>query len=81
MCLHVCRVGSEGAVGVFEAKLQLVSKCNVLLLSVSDSPVEVEVSHVFGRFLGSAHLLVVEDDPPAAQRDQRFKEKPSWTEA
>lgn len=60
---------------VFEAKLQLVSKGNALFHSVSDSPIEVEVSHVFGRFLRSAHLLVVEDDPPGAQREHFYLKK------
>lgn len=36
--------------------------------SVGDSSIEVEVSHVFGRFLRSAHLLIVEDDPPAGKK-------------
>lgn len=59
---------------LFEAKRQLVSKCDALFRSVGDSPIEVEVPHVFGRFLRSAHLLVVEDDPPAAHRESTFKE-------
>lgn len=37
--------------------------------SVNHSPVEVEVPHVFGRFLRGTHLLIVEDDPPAWHRD------------
>lgn len=37
--------------------------------SFSHSPVEVEVTHVFGRFLRGTHLLVVEDDPPVWHRD------------
>lgn len=37
--------------------------------SVSHSPVEVEVPHVFGRFLRGTHLLIVEDDPPVWHRD------------
>lgn len=74
--------GSWGATEhwVFEAKLQLVSKGNAHFRSVGDSPIEVEVPHVFGRFLRSAHLLVVEDDPPAPQREH-FLKKHTLTEA
>lgn len=49
------------------------SKCDAPSFSVSDSPIEVEVSHVFGRFLWSAHLLIVEDDPPATKEWSRLK--------
>lgn len=50
------------------------SKCSAPSNSFRHSPIEIEVPHVFGRFLRSAHLLIVEDDPPVQQRDHRFAE-------
>lgn len=38
-------------------------------VSLSHSPIEIQVSHVFGRFLRSTHFLIIEDHPPEGQRD------------
>lgn len=73
---HFCRVWSKTGqlVGyywtrwVFGSTLLLVFKCDAPSSSVGDSSIEVEVSHVFGRFLRSAHLLIVEDDPPTEEK-------------
>lgn len=45
-------------------------------LSFGHSPVEVEIAQVFGRFLRSADLLIVEDDPPVEQRDRSVHREP-----
>lgn len=54
---------------VLGSTLLLLCRQAPRLASVSHSPVEVEVPHVFGRFLRGTHLLIVEDDPPVWHRD------------
>lgn len=74
----VKRAGAVGGVRLWASSCVFGLGSTFLLLyyqvqgsfvSFSHSPIEIEVSHVFGRFLRSTHLLIVEDDPPVKQRD------------
>lgn len=44
-------------------------------VSFSHSPIEIQVSHVFGRFLRGTHFLIVEDHPPVERRDHYIHKK------
>lgn len=43
------------------------------VVSFSHSPVEIEVSHVFGRFLRCTHFLIIEDNPSVKRTDHNHK--------
>lgn len=88
---HFCRVceAKKGAVGGVllntvgvwvHAAARLQVRRPPPTSSVGDSSIEVEVPHVFGRFLRSAHLLIVEDDPPAGEKKGFEKQQHSLTD-